>query len=91
MEIKDYLDPVVIIGTLISVIIAAILFFTGVDPILSFIFGLLGVAVSLLIDLIARTTSLEIKTLQTIDLSHKILKDQWFFTRLLEKSMRGKE
>lgn len=83
MKIRDFLDPVIIIGTLISVFIATVLYITEIDPIASFSFGLLGIAVSLLIDLTARVTSLEIRTLKTLNLSQKLLKDRWFFNRLV--------
>ena len=54
MKIKQFLDPVLITGTLISVVVSLALFVLNVGPIPSITLGMLCIIISLLIDLAVR-------------------------------------
>lgn len=80
----DVIDPVIVIGALISITISLILFISGLGASSSILFALLGIVISLLLDLIARTTRLETNVLQSIGISRKLMRDSWAMERLID-------
>ena len=85
MKAKALLAPILVVGTLVSIILSLILYIA--DPLKvesSLIFGLLGIVISLLIDSISRTQQLEDRVLKTIGLTGQIVKDTWFSERIVD-------
>jgi hypothetical protein len=83
-KIIELLDPVIIIGALFSIGLSLILFLTGVDTITSVIVGLIGVTISLLLDLIARNKQMEEVVLETLGLNSDLYADKWAKDRLVD-------
>lgn len=72
MSTSDFVDPVLKVGLVISIAVGALLLLFGLDTMDSFIVGLLGIAISFLIDLKAE----EKETDARLDsMTSKILKD----------------
>ncbi len=67
MDLWSFLDPVIIVGTLASITTSLALLILGVDTPQSMLFGLLGIIISLLLDLIAKNERLEFKVSQGIE------------------------
>jgi hypothetical protein len=80
----DLLDPVVVVGSLFSIGVSIILYLSKVDKITSVILGLIGVTISLLLDLIARSKQLEIEVLETLELNSDLYSDKWAKDRLVD-------
>ncbi|MEW5871781.1 MAG: hypothetical protein AB1894_21110 [Chloroflexota bacterium] len=84
MKILKYLDPIILVGTIVSICVSLVLFITGVDSVDSLIFAMLGIAISLLIDLISRNTQLHDSVLSTIWVNRTLAKDKWFQEHFME-------
>jgi hypothetical protein len=82
MRIWKKFDPVIIIGTFISIALSLTLYITGVDTIISVLIGLVSISISLIIDLIVRNSQIESSVLETIGLNRKLYRDQWFYERV---------
>ncbi len=66
-SVLRWLDPIVIIGLVISVSISAAMVLSGNDTLSGLIIGLLSTIVTLLIDIIARFHKAEVTALQALD------------------------
>lgn len=72
--IAKWLDPILLIGLLISALISIVVMgFPGNDPIIGFIIGLLSTIITLLVDLIARLNRVEHNVIETQRLSRVLM------------------
>jgi uncharacterized membrane protein len=60
-----FLDPIVVIGTIVSIALAVILVLIGQDEVLSLLVGLVIACMTLLIDIIARLKGSEEKIINS--------------------------
>ena len=78
MNIRQFLDPVILVGTLVSVVLSLALFAANVEAIPSITFGLLGIVISLLIDLTARLSYQEARLLDILGFGRSLFKESDF-------------
>ena len=70
-----FLDPIIVIGTIISLALAIILVLIGQDEVLSLLIGLVIACITLLIDIIARLKESEEKIIQITELGSILIKN----------------
>jgi hypothetical protein len=78
------IDPFLIVGILISLLFALILYITGVETVQSTIFALLGIIISLHIDQISRSEKNTTKLMEHTQLIKKMEKHPWMSTVITE-------
>jgi hypothetical protein len=83
----DRIDPLIIIGVLISItvtLLLSVLDVEGMTVVSGTIISLVGIAITLAIDIIARLIRLEENTLLTVGLSRKLAADRWATCRITD-------
>lgn len=78
MKLKNFLDPILIIGVSISITISIILFAVGIATIQSIAIGLLSLIISLLLNILNRTAQQENKFLDVLGFSRSLFKESEF-------------
>ena len=71
-----FIDPLLVIGVLASVILALVLVLIGVDKVDSLLIGLVSTVITLLIDLMARQRDSEQRLSQAIKLGNQLVGDE---------------
>jgi hypothetical protein len=74
-----FLDPIVVIGVIISVALAIIFVVMGQDQAISLLIGLTITIITLLIDIIARLKESEKAIIQTSEFGNALASDSWLF------------
>jgi len=74
-----FLDPIIVIGVVISIALAIILVVIGQDQAISLLIGLAVSIITLLIDIIARLKESETKIIQTSEFGNALASDSWLF------------
>jgi hypothetical protein len=74
-----FLDPIIVIGAVISIALAIILVLIGQDQAISLLIGLVVTMITLLIDIIARIKESETKIIQLSKFGNALANDSWLF------------
>jgi hypothetical protein len=78
MKLKNFLDPILIIGFMISITISVVLFAVGIATVQSITIGLLSLNISLLLNVLNRTAQQESKFLDILGFSRSLFKESEF-------------
>jgi hypothetical protein len=73
---RIWTDPIFLVGLIVSIAIALAMVLLGKDDILSFLVGLAGLTITLLLDLIDRLQKTEDRFLVAAELSHLLMDDE---------------
>jgi hypothetical protein len=74
-----FLDPIIVIGVIISIALAIILVLTGQDQAISLLIGLAVTIITLLINIIARLKESEAAIIKTSEFGNMLANDSWLF------------
>jgi len=74
-----FIDPIIVIGVVISIALAIILVLTGQDQATSLLIGLAVTIITLLIDIIARLGESEARIIKISEFGNSLASDSWLF------------
>lgn len=74
-----FIDPIIVIGIVISIALAVILVLIGQDQATSLLIGLVVTIITLLVDIIARLRESEARIIQISEFGNSLASDSWLF------------